>query len=497
MLATIVLLFIYLFFLAIGYITVERLKVANYAMVTDDEPLHEYPDRAAASERLVEYREDFNVENQVDCNARTLHKCVVGEIVFGCKELTAQCHHFDRDTKLFVDGEEFVVPRNENPKDGYALVLLSAVDQCNPYHGDFVLVKASQFDNEYALICLCKNPGLIGNIEVTGACNVVFMCRGKIKNNDINKPLHEIDCECAPTELSVRLENDVPVCRVLTVAEANKRYDDWTNLVTFRPDVYLTNDLSTFHTKIRTNVNVSKLIDHCRNAVDDLGIHNEEAQPYEGIYCQTRGWGVPVPYGVAADEDGKLGRYAALLSGKLVNARFTANVGRRVVNSTVTARNLNFDNDGYPVDFLVPNARLGNYSTIAPTYVNKDQVYYLKIDGNDFGYDASIGKLYFLSADVIDGIPYSSFGFNCPYPWSCGCWEDTKKMKEDYLKPSEEDGTKGATMRQEILMETSNKLPICSMQYNLDQNSYNEHEATQALMFLNENDFKTHLKNLV
>lgn len=212
-----------------------------------------------------EFPSNINIENLYDCNVNTLRECKMDDptTVFGCKEMTAKCHHFDKDVKTEVGGETFTIPKNTDPNVGYALVLDHITDDCNPYHGDLVIVTTNPESNEYAMICECKNPGFIGNDTIMGNCTGVKICNGNI--DDINQTIDKINCKCSSEkEISTRISDDqAPYCREMLINEANDKYKDWSHLVDFGDRNTISKDI--YSLDIADNVNSSILIDPCAN----------------------------------------------------------------------------------------------------------------------------------------------------------------------------------------------------------------------------------------
>ncbi len=189
-------------------------------------------DKAATD--LIEFAYDihFNpppdkivVDNPYECTPTDLRPCKLDDpfSCIGCKSLISTCVHFEKDT-TYVDfnGNESTIPANETSNDGYCLTQSNANQRCNPYHGDLVLVQTDPDSKESMLFCDCKNPGYIGNTDILGACDDVFICNGKI--DDINQPLEDINCVCTDG-MTPETINNVPTCTNPTVGDY-KHYDD-------------------------------------------------------------------------------------------------------------------------------------------------------------------------------------------------------------------------------------------------------------------------------
>lgn len=211
--------------------------------------------------------------NEYDCNAKSLHRCDIDDAttLFGCRELMVKCQHFDVDTP-YIDGsneEPITIPRNNKPNEGYALAIRILADSCNPYHGDLVLVALASTSNEYMMICSCKNPGYVGNDHLLGNCSELNVCDGRVI--DINKPLDELECACEPTEKNIRYDDGAPVCKPMTVQEANERYpDDWSHIVPWTSD--RRTHRNNFNPTIRGNLRTRELLDPCLSSAHDTTI---------------------------------------------------------------------------------------------------------------------------------------------------------------------------------------------------------------------------------
>jgi len=166
----------------------------------------------------------IDVENPYVCDELDRKICSIsGSNAFtciGCQSMFARCIHLPQDT-LFVDtnGARHTIPANQTDDEGYCLTIESDLTQtCNVYHGDLALIKLAPDQPDSMFFCNCKEPGLIGNTTILGACDVPFICDGHI--DDINQPLADIKCKCDNTHIQTR-NNDIPVCRTKTVQEAN------------------------------------------------------------------------------------------------------------------------------------------------------------------------------------------------------------------------------------------------------------------------------------
>lgn len=241
-----------------------------------------------------EYPNDINIENEFDCNAESLHVCIIGDpqSLFGCKELIVRCQHFKEDTEYHYNETVTIIPKNKNENEGYALPITHLSEDCNPYHGAYVLVALNAQASEYMFICHCKNPGLIGNTHLLGNCTSVFICNSKIDN--IDQPLEKINCKCKDDEESSRyIDSKIPICRTLTVQAANEKYSNWTDKINFINTRTISKNV--FNKTISDGLNVDILLDPCRNAMDDPtqrifgASYNLEMQT-----CITQQNGIPI-----------------------------------------------------------------------------------------------------------------------------------------------------------------------------------------------------------
>ena len=281
------------------------------------------------------YPSTVNIENKYDCNINSLRTCDINDptTLFGCKELIVRCQHFDKDTEYMSEGTTTIIPKNASPTEGYALAIVDIVKACNPYHGDLVLISSNQDATEYMLICSCKNSGYIGNENLLGSCETVFICNGKVDN--INQPLENINCECSQDKISERNEIDkAPYCATMTVHTANKRYSDWTHLVNWSNDRKI--DVSAYDKTINGNLKVKILLDPCRSSLIDPSIEIANAR-YDHFYkyCRFYDYGLPVKAGIlntTAVAD------AALSTGRYKFLRFTDNIGGKRQLAAVKAQ---------------------------------------------------------------------------------------------------------------------------------------------------------------
>lgn len=255
------------------------------------------------------YPVKIDVQNTIDCNADSLHKCDMGDplTLIGCKELLVECHHFDDNVKVHCKNKvESVIPKNSHPNEGYALSITSKIkEKCNPYHGELSLVTLDADSHEYMLICTCFNPGYIGNEHLLGNCSTVFICRGQV--DDINKPVKDIKCMCNDTQIADNYENDgLPYCRELTVKDANQRGVDWTNLVPWDGSRD-TLDIKYFRKDIASTLRVKKLLNPCTTSLHDTSISIPGASfDLVSGKCNTYNYGFPVSNGLLDSETRKM-----------------------------------------------------------------------------------------------------------------------------------------------------------------------------------------------
>lgn len=173
----------------------------------------------------IHFENDFpaqiDLKNPFVCDCANLRPCKINDkdACLGCESLVATCTNFPTDT-LFLDttsGQRLIIPANATKQDGYCLTIEKLFNRCNPYHGDLVLVRLNPNELYSGLICLCKNPGFIGNKTLTGACENVFVCDGKIKN--LNVPFEQIQCECPYGFRNDTIKSGIPVCRAERIHE--------------------------------------------------------------------------------------------------------------------------------------------------------------------------------------------------------------------------------------------------------------------------------------
>lgn len=200
-----------------------------------------------------------NLENKYLCTGDNLRKCKVDNPLscIGCQSLIASCVHFKENT-VYIDANnvKYNIPKNEDLNEGYCLTILQIEKFCNVYHGDLTLVQLTPDSSDTMLICNCRNPGLIGNLSLMGSCTNVFMCNGEI--DEINKPINEINCICAPNNENIKI-NNISHCVPKTIENAG---DQLTNLI-FPSSRTSTQDTKNFNKMIAQNFPTRTLKDPC------------------------------------------------------------------------------------------------------------------------------------------------------------------------------------------------------------------------------------------
>lgn len=302
--------------------------------------------------------EQFNtidVENKYDCNAKSLKVCDINDptTLFGCKELSVRCQHFENNTEFKENGKTYNIPKNKYETEGYALSIVNIVGACNPYHGDLVLVTANADSNDYMLICSCKNPGFIGNTSLLNSCEDIFICNGEI--DDLNKPLEQINCKCGPTEKSVRYNSGVPTCKPLLVYEANEMYEDWSPYIQWLSDRKI--QVNVFNNTIQKNLKTSILLNPCTSSIHDLSVEIPNSQ-YSSVTktCHYHDYGLPLRTGLL-DEPNKHARVdGGLVTGAYDSIRLSGGNSGQAMFGALRA-SMNFVPDNEPSilhDMIIP-----------------------------------------------------------------------------------------------------------------------------------------------
>lgn len=207
------------------------------------------------------YPKTVDLSNQYECTVEDPHICKVGDAttLFGCKNLAVKCHVFEEDTMYQTStGEMITIPKSKEG-EGLALALEDVSEGCNIHHGDWVIVATDPDSREFGLMCLCKNPGYIGNETLSGACDKVFICNGQI--DDINKPLADINCVCGKFQYSLKREDGAPVCTDILVKDADASMSD---AITYIGE---TIDTSKVNPTVTQNMKIDKVLNPCTTSL--------------------------------------------------------------------------------------------------------------------------------------------------------------------------------------------------------------------------------------
>lgn len=433
------------------------------------------------------YPSVVNIENQYDCNAQSLRKCDINDntTLFGCKELTARCRHFDKDLKYYTEGKELIIPKNSSPTEGYALAITTLAEACNPYHGDLVLVAANKESTEYMLICSCKNPGFIGNEHLLGNCTDVFVCDGKIDN--IDQPFEKINCVCEDGKISKRkTETDAPTCQILTVNEANKKYKNWSHLVDLSNRFEIPK--SSFNPTIRDNLNIDSMVDPCSYSLLDY------SQPiptgrYSNIssQCVFDDGGIPVHTGMLTKPRfHDSGADSVLPSGKYQYLRFTDNVAgqrrRAVIYTTMDFHPTRRDHEGL---VLIENAHLGDLNVqiriptreefIAPRCSGSWPTYTCRTDNG--------------STIRVLGIPMAQ-GRPCPseFLWGREYWDNAEYLTTRSITTNLEIGINQKTLTESGILNFYG--------ITLQNAAYSRGERNGLLRMIEKSDYQLHKNSI-
>jgi len=243
-------------------------------------------------QRGVENDDEFEMpEMKYTCNAHTLRECSLNNAstLFGCKELTVKCVHFKEDVQFWENNKNVNIPKNMDSNTGYALSISESVKYCNPYHGNFVLVTLDDINNDYMLICECKNPGYINKDHLLGACEDVKICNGTVK--DLNKDLLKMECICKDHEKNDIIDN-IPVCKKIQIIEANDKYEDWSHLVDWGARSKLS--IGIFNSTIKSNMKTKYLLDTCERSIFDGSVVRFARYDRYIKSCTVTDYGIPV-----------------------------------------------------------------------------------------------------------------------------------------------------------------------------------------------------------
>lgn len=440
------------------------------------------------------------ISNDQDCTAETLKVCRLDDVTtnFGCKELLVKCQHFDVDTPFVnnVTNTTTIIPKNVYPHEGYALAITAIADGCNPYHGDMTLISTNPSSTEYMLVCSCKNPGYVGNESLLGNCSTAYICNGKI--DSIDQPLNKIKCLCADHEKNMRYSDGLPVCKEMTVKDANEKYpDDWSHLLPWKSYRHL--PITKFNPTIAGNLRTSHLLDPCRNSLHDtsIEIRNGEYNSINGE-CNFTNYGYPVSNGMldfhptegtnnGKPEPKQTSVDAALATEQYSFIRVTDNVGgqRKIYGVGV---------DGLPFDenlriapmVMVPPAGISLGANNALNITARPKLFYApQCKGTWPSYRCNYDDYY--THDFL-GLPLSGsrpvpFGF----PFGTEYWT----QNEDLLRTGLVLSTRGITFNNEELLKNSSEF------YGLQWASRNtEADANGILVFKDPNDYRIHVANM-
>jgi hypothetical protein len=430
------------------------------------------------------YPSTVNIENRYDCNVKSLRVCDINDptTLFGCKELTVRCHHFDKDTPYMVQGDATIIPKNKSSTEGYALAITDITKSCNPYHGDLVLIASNKDSTEYMLICSCKNAGYIGNENLLGSCETVFVCNGKI--DDINQPLEKINCQCPPEKNSERNKIDnVPYCATMKVTAANSRYSDWTHLVRWINDRQI--PISAYDRTIAGNLNVKYLLNPCRNSlIDPTQEIQQGSYDYYRKFCKFIDYGIPVKVNIlntnaVAD--------AALPSDRYQFLRFTDNIGGKRGLAAVKTR-INFDprySTRVVYAALPEGITVGGLSQV---WLNTKQSFVAPRCVGDWPTYSCKMSEYF--AWMVYGLPVPG-SRPCPgeFLWGQEFWNNVETLAKRGVKISE---SKGLELNQSVLKSVDSAKIFGVIYQNVqDGNAYGG-----FLSFKDYNDFKLHKNSI-
>ena len=270
-------------------------SIENNNLTDMREPLIEF----SADIKFNPFPQVVNITNEHKCTPNVLRKCSVNDQTscIGCQSLIASCVHISEDIK-YVDamGNTEIIPKNENVNEGYCLTISSIEKRCSLYHGELTLVQLNPDSLDTMLVCMCTNPGYIGNESLAGACETPFICDGNVV--DINKPLDEIKCVCTDNRIN-EVINDVPTCRIRTLLEADEQ-KIINNIVRF-DNVLLTAPRSDFAKTIEQNTSIDKLINPCRvcpitgvTMTTNTIYHDEDADTKYCITTSQSNIGIPI-----------------------------------------------------------------------------------------------------------------------------------------------------------------------------------------------------------
>lgn len=203
---------------------------------TDEENLL----RFSTTKRIQPPPSTIDIENPYACTAEDLRKCDTNNMLscVGCQNLLSTCVHFEDDTLMYpldendeISEDPVLIPKNDSADEGYCLIVKTVGESCS-VHGQLVLIQISPDASETALICMCTEPGLIGNDTIDGNCTSLRICNGNV--DDITKPIASLNCECPENFYSTRLEDGTPTCAAKTLlnstaADVNSHVENLSN----------------------------------------------------------------------------------------------------------------------------------------------------------------------------------------------------------------------------------------------------------------------------
>lgn len=205
------------------------------------------------------------IVEDTDCIPSKKRLCSISDptTLLGCMNF-ATCNHYDVDTK-YIDttGEEFILPKNSTPDEGYAFPIENPDHKCNIYMGDIVIVSNDNKNSKFMLMCECKYPGYVDKTTVFGNCNNPLICNGRV--DSLDKPLEQINCLCnEKATFSTHTPDGIPYCKEMTFAEAKEQ------LITCPEFDVGTLDIKVMDPTYQQNTCFTKSIDFCKQNIFDL-----------------------------------------------------------------------------------------------------------------------------------------------------------------------------------------------------------------------------------
>lgn len=436
------------------------------------------------------YPSTVNIENEIDCNVTSLRVCDINDstTLYGCKELIVRCQHFDHDTPYINNGITTIVPKNKTPTEGYALAITVIAESCNVYHGDLTLVAIDDMSKEYMMICTCKNPGYIGNETILGNCTTPYICNGKV--DSIDKPLSQINCKCLESEKGIRYESDgLPSCRELTIQEANGLFKDFSHLIKFNSDRQLS--ILNFNHTISDNVHSSKLLDPCRNSLNDTTIEINNAY-YDSIHgeCHFRNEGYPVTNGMLDFHPPGLGKEKSsdcgIATGIYHKIRFMDNVGGKRHIYAIIIDGLKVGEEfNNSIITVLPEPGI-SYNNNSALFINpiKNQFYTPRCVGHWPRYRCAMANTYSYSSY---GIPIS-VGRKSPgtFWWGYEQWDNAETMIQLTVD------ARGPNLLNVPMIKVTTMKPMGIQWINDDY----QYQRNGIVEFTNQHDYDLH-KNII